>query len=140
MALEKIWGQNFRVFVGGSAIPEVRSCQVNLVGNVESDETKDTTGGWNQETMVSKQWDVSVDGIDASLSNLRALITRFNSNDKVTVGFDQAAGAQNRVAQNADFARSGQAILNDLTITADNKTTINVSTKYQGSGKLSAAS
>ena len=137
MALTKIMGQNFRVFVGGSAVSEAKSCQVNLQGNVEDEATKDSTGGWSQDTMTSRQWDVSVDGIDASVANMRTLISRFNSDDKVTVGWDQTAGAQNRVAQNADFKRSGQAILNDLTITANNRTTIQVSCKYQGSGALS---
>ena len=77
-----------------------------------------------------------VDDVDASLSNLRALITRFNSDSKTTVGWDQTGGAQNRVAQHASFARSGQAILNDLSIQAGNRQTIQVSCQYQGSGAL----
>jgi predicted secreted protein len=129
-------GQNFRVFIGGSAVPEATNCQITIQGNMEDASTKDSTGGWNEEEMTSKQWSVQVDNVDASLSNLRALITRFNSDSKTTVGWDQAAGAQNREAQNADFARSGQAILNDLTIQADNRTTIQVSCQYQGSGAL----
>lgn len=137
MALTKIMGQNFRVFVGGSAVSEAKSCQVNIQGNTEDEATKDSTGGWSQDTMTSKQWDVQVDDIDSSLSAMRALITRFNSDDKVTVGWDQTAGAQNRVAQNAAFARSGSAILNDVTIQANNRQTIQVSCKYQGSGALS---
>ncbi len=136
MALTKIMGQNFRVFIGGSAVPEATNCQITIQGNMEDASTKDSTGGWNEEEMTSKQWSVQVDNVDASLSNLRALITRFNSDSKTTVGWDQAAGAQNREAQNADFARSGQAILNDLTIQADNRTTIQVSCQYQGSGAL----
>ena len=87
--------------------------------------------------MTSKQWSVQVDNVDASLTNLRALITRFNSDSKTTVGWDQTAGAQNRVAQNAAFARSGQAILNDLSIATPNRNTITVSCQYQGSGALS---
>ena len=103
---------------------------------MDDESTKDSTGGWNEEEMTSKQWSVQVDNVDASLASLRALITRFNSDSKTTVGWDQTAGAQNREAQNADFARSGQAILNDLTIQADNRTTIQVSCQYQGSGAL----
>ena len=136
MALTKVMGQNFRVFVGGPAVPEATNCQVTIQGNLEDATTKDSTGGWNEEQMTSKQWSVQVDDVDASLATLRALITRFNSDSKTTVGWDQTAGAQNREAQNADFARSGQAILNDLTIQADNRTTIQVSCQYQGSGAL----
>ena len=136
MALTKKMGQNFRVFVAGAAVPEATNCSITLQGNMDDASTKDSTGGWNEEEMTSKQWSVQVDNVDASLASLRALITRFNSDSKTTVGWDQTAGAQNREAQNADFARSGQAILNDLTIQADNRTTIQVSCQYQGSGAL----
>ena len=136
MALNKVMGQNFRTFIGGSAVPEATSCSVSVQGNLESSATKDSTGNWDEEQMTSKQWSVSVSDVDASLASLRALITRFNSDSKTTVGWDQTAGAQNRVAQNADFARSGQAILNDLSIQADNRQTIQVSCQYQGSGAL----
>lgn len=137
MALTKLMGQNFRAFVGGSAVPEATSCQVTIQGDVEDASTKDTEGSWNEEQMTSKSWSVQVDDYDASLATLRALITRFNSDAKTTVGWDQTAGSQNRVAQNAAFARSGQAILNDLSIQANNRTTIQVSCQYQGSGALS---
>lgn len=137
MALTKVKGQNFRAMVAGSAIPEAVSCSVTLSGNMEDSSTKDSTGAWSEEQMTSKQWSVSVDNVDASLASLRALITRFNSDTKVSVGWDQTSGAQNRVAQNAAFARSGQANLTDLTIQATNRQTINVSCQYQGSGALS---
>jgi len=136
MALTKVMGQNFRVFVGSAAVPEAVSCQCTIQGNLEDATTKDSTGGWNEEQMTSKQWSVQVDDVDASLATLRALITRFNSDDKTTVGWDQTAGSQNREAQNAAFARSGQAILNDLSINANNRTTIQVTCQYQGSGAL----
>jgi hypothetical protein len=109
---------------------------VTIQGNVEDGSTKDSVSGYNEETMTSKQWSVQVDNVDASLANLRALITRFNSDSKTTVGWDQTDGAQNRVAQHAAFARSGSAILNDLSIQANNRTNIQTSCQYQGSGAL----
>jgi predicted secreted protein len=136
MALTKVMGQNFRAFVGGATVIEATNCQCTIQGNMEDGSTKDSVGGWNEEMMTSKQWSVQVDDVDASLATLRALITRFNSDSKTTVGWDQTAGAQNSVAQHADFARSGQAILNDLSIQANNRTTIQVSCQYQGSGAL----
>jgi hypothetical protein len=136
MALTKIMGQHFRVFVAGAAVPEAVNCSVTISGNMEDSTTKDTVGSYAQEQMTAKDWNVSVDNIDASLANLRALITRFNSDEKVTVGWDQTAGTQNRVAQNAPFAKSGQAILNDLSIQANNRTNIQVTCQYQGSGAL----
>ena len=136
MALTKLMGQNFRAFVGGSAVPEATNCQVTIQGNVEDASTKDSVSSYSEEQMVSKQWSVSVDDYDASLASLRALITAFNSDAKITVGWDQTAGAQNRVAQNAAFARSGSAILNDISIQANNRQTVQVTAQYQGSGPL----
>lgn len=139
MALVKIMGQNFRAFVANSAVPEATNCQVSIQGNLEDASTKDTEGAWTEEQMTSKQWSVQVDDVDASYTTLRALITRFNSDTKTTVGWDQTAktaGTQNRTALNADFARSGQAILNDLSIQANNRQTIQVTCQYQGSGAL----
>jgi hypothetical protein len=136
MALTKIMGQHFRVFVAGAAVPEATNCSVTISGNMEDGTTKDTVGSYTEEQMTAKDWNVSVDNIDASLASLRALITRFNSDAKVTVGWDETAGTQNRVAQNAPFAKSGQAILNDLSIQANNRTNIQVTCQYQGSGAL----
>lgn len=139
MAKIKLMGQNFRAFEGSTpaAVPEAVNCQVTISGNMEDSSTKDSENSWTEEQMVSKQWSVSVDDVDASLASLRALITRFNSDDKTLVGWDQAAGAQNRVAQNAGFARSGYAILQDLSIQANNRSSISTTCQYQGASALS---
>ena len=132
-------GQNFRAFVGSTpaAVTEATNCQVTISGNMEDSSTKDSESSWTEEQMVSKQWSVSVDNVDSSLASLRALITQFNSDEKTTVGWDRTSGAQNRVAQNENFARSGDAILNDISIQANNRTTIQTTCQFQGSGPLS---
>lgn len=143
--MSKLKGQNFRVFVGSasnsmSAVPEATNCQITIQGNMEDGSTKDSEGGWAEESMTSKQWSVQVDDVDASVASLRALITRFNSDTKPYVGWDETtttSGGQNRTAADASFARSGTAILNDLSIQADNRSTIQVTCQYQGSGSLS---
>ena len=137
MALTKVKGSNFRAFVGGSAVAESTSCQVQLQGNMDDAKTQDSVGDFAQEQMTSRGWSVQVDSFDASVASLRALITQFQSDSKPTVGWDQTAGAQNRVAQNASFARSGSAILNDLSIQASDRQTIQTTAQYQGSGALS---
>lgn len=130
-------GQNFRANVNGNAVAEATNCQVTIQGNMEDASTKDSTSGWMEEQMVSKQWQVQVDHVDATLASLRALITQFNSDTNSTVGFDQTGGTQNRVAQEAGFARSGDAILSDLSIVANNRQTIQTTCQYQGNGPLS---
>lgn len=139
MSLTKLKGQNFRVFVGGSAVPEASSCQVTTTGNMEDSKTKDSEGSFGMEQMTSRSWSVQVDSYDATADSLINIIKQFISDEKVTVGWDETAttaGTQNRTPQNAAFARSGQAILNDFTISANNRTPIQVTRQFTGSGAL----
>ena len=114
MALTKLMGEHFRVFVGGEAVAEETSCSVTVQANMEESTSKDVTGSYSRQDMMSKQWSVQADSQDATLATLRGMITSFNSDSKLTVGWDQTAGTDNQEAQNADFARSGSAVLNDL--------------------------
>lgn len=136
MALTKLKGQNFRVLVGGAAVTEAVNCSITIQGNMEDGSTKDTDNTWTNESMTSKSWNVSVDNLDASVASLRALITQFNSDSTVAVGWDHTSGTNNRTAQNAAFARSGQAILNDISISSANRTNIQVTCQYLGTGAL----
>ena len=106
---------------------------------MEDSTTKDTEGGWTEEQMVSKQWSVQVDHVDASVASLRALLNMFISDSKQYVGWDQTtttAGAQNRTPAGNEIARSGQAILSDVSIQANNRQTIQTTVQFQGSGAL----
>lgn len=140
MSLTKIKGSNFRAFIGGTAVSEATSCQCSINGNMESERTKDSEGSYDQQSMTSRGWSVQVDSNQATLAELRAVITMFNDDSTVQVGWDQTettAGTQNRTPSNAAFARSGQAHLNDFTITANNRATVTLSRQFQGSGALS---
>jgi hypothetical protein len=139
MALNKLKGQNFRTFVGGNAVPEASSCQVTITGNMEDSKTKDSEGSFGMEQMASRSWSVQVDSYEATAESLVAVILQFVNDEKVTVGWDETkvvTGSQNRTPNNAAFARSGQAILNDFTISANNRTPIQVTRQYMGSGAL----
>lgn len=140
MSLTKIKGQNFRAFVGGSAVPEESNVQVSINGNMEDSKSKDSEGSFNQETMVSRSWSVNVDSYQATAAELIGMINQFLSDDTVQVGWDQTAttaGTQNRTPSNAPFARSGQARLIDLSIQANNRSNIQVTRQYQGYGAIS---
>lgn len=135
--MSKIKGQNFRVLIAAAAVPEATNCQISLQGNTEDTSTKDSEGFFSQDTMVSKSWSVQVDSYDASVENIQALITTFKAAAPVTVGWDQTAGTMNRVAQTANFKRSGSGLLNDVTFTFNDRATCSVSSQYQGTGALS---
>ena len=139
MALNKLKGQNFRTFVAGNAVREASSCQVSITGNMEDSKTKDSEGSFGMEQMTSRSWAVQVDSYEATAASLIAVINQFVSDAKVTVGWDETKvefASQNRIPNNAAFARSGQAILNDFTIQANNRTNIQVTRQYMGSGAL----
>ena len=138
--MSKIKGQNFRVFVEGAAVPEATNCTVTLTGNTEDTSTKDSEGLFGAESVVSKSWSVSVDSYDASDANLTDLVSTFIAAQPVTVGWDQttgASGTQNRTASNANFKRSGSALMNDVTFQFNDRAICSVSLQFQGTGALS---
>lgn len=135
--MSKIKGQNFRLLQSAAAIPESTNCSITLQGNAEDNSTKDTEGLFTQETIVSNQWSAQVDTYQSETSALRTIITTFVAAQDVPVGWDQTGGAMNRVAQNANFKRSGNAILNDFTMTFNNRETVQLSLQFQGTGGLS---
>lgn len=146
MAIYRLKGQNFRAFLSPddpndmSPFAEETNLQVTISGNMEDATTKDSEGGWVQEQMTSKQWSMQVDHVDASVASLRALINIFNADEAAAVGWDETtteAGEQNRTPANNAIARSGWAWLNDLSIVANNRQTIQITAQFQGSGALS---
>lgn len=119
-----------------AAIPEATNCSITLQGNTEDTSTKDTEGLFTQETIVSTQWSAQVDTYQSDTAALRSIISTFIAAQPVPVGWDQTAGAQNRVAQNANFKRSGNAIMNDFTMNFNDRETVALSLQFQGTGGL----
>lgn len=138
--MSKIKGQNFRLLLAGSAVPEETNVSITLTGNTEDTSTKDTEGLFTQETIVSTAWQAQVDSFQAEPAQLRAILTMFNAAAEVAVGWDQttgAAGTQNRTPANANFKRSGNALLNDFTMQFDDRATVTTQLQFQGTGALS---
>lgn len=135
--MSKIKGQHFRFLENGAAIPEETNVSITLTGNTEDTSTKDTTGLYQQQTVVSQSWSAQVDTFQGSAAQLRAILRKFNAATAIAVGWDQTGGDENRVPQNANFKRSGQALLNDFTMKFDDRVTVATSLQFQGTGVLS---
>lgn len=135
--MSKIKGQHFRLLQNAAAIPEETNASITIQGNTDDTTTKDTEGLYSQDTIVSTQWSAQVDTYQSDTAALRGIITTFNAAQPVPVGWDQTGGAQNRVAQNANFKRSGNAIMNDFTMTFNDRETVSLSIQFQGTGALS---
>lgn len=135
--MSKIKGQNFRLLLDGSAVPEETNCSITITGNTEDTSTKDTEGFFGKEDIISTSWTAQVDSYQAEASQLRTIISTFIAATAVGIGWDQTGGSLNRVAQNANFKRSGQALLNDATMQFDDRATVTTSLQFQGTGALS---
>lgn len=136
MALKKIMGQNFRVFVDGLAVEEETNCSVSINGNMEDSSTKNSENNFSEEQMTSKSWQVQVDHVDSDEGTLRRLLRLAKSLTDAQVSFDHTTGPNNKTAANAGFSRSGKALLTDLSIQANNRQTISISCQYTGNGPL----
>lgn len=135
--MSKIKGQNFRLLQDGVAFPEASNCSITIQGNQEDTSTKDTEGLYTENDVITTSWSCQVDTYQSEATPLRAIITTFNQAQPVEIGWDQTAGALNRVAQNANFARSGNALLNDFTMTFNDRERVQLSLQFQGTEALS---
>lgn len=144
MALTKLMGQNFRIQDGSSVINEAVTCSVQIQGNQESVNTKDDAGGFVKEQMTSRNWNVSVETLDVSVATLRKYIQLFvnqggvdtSGSTGITVGWDQTSGTDNKTLENAEIARSGNAFLTSIGISAANRQTCRLSLGFQGNGPI----
>jgi hypothetical protein len=64
------------------------------------------------------------------------LLSLMINKTKVTLTFDQTAGANNRVGQNSAIKKTGEAYINDINITAQNRQNSTISVQFSGTGPL----
>ena len=137
----KIKGQNLRFSV---LVQEVKTyfaastnCQLHIAADLEDSSTKDMTGMWKEQECVGMSWDGSVDVnvIDDALDNaLKALDVPSLVGQEVDVELDITGGEQNRVLSKGLY--KGKAIINDWSLTAQNKAQSTSSVQFQGNGPL----
>ena len=138
-------GQNLRIMVGGKCIAMATSCQLHISAQMEDSSTKDDAGNWQTQEVVGLSWDVQTDSLITLVDNgsngelPTDLLSLIISQTKVTLTFDQTAGTNNRVGQNAAIKRTGYAYLTDYNLVAQNRTAAKLTCQFQGDGPLSAA-
>ena len=138
-----IKGQNLRVMVGGKCIAMATSCQFHVSAQLESSSTKDSVGDFEEQEVTGLSWNAQTDslvtltdnGVNGELpTDLLSLII---NKTKVTLTFDQTAGANNRTGQNSAIKRSGEAYLTDYSLSAQNRQNSTLSCQFTGTGPLS---
>ena len=138
-----IKGQNLRVMVGGKCIAMATSCTFHVSAQMEDSSTKDSTGDWQEQSVVGLSWDAQTDSLVTLTDNgsngalPQDLLSLIINKTMVTLTFDQTAGTNNRTGQNSAIKRSGSAYLNDLSISAQNRSNATISAQFTGTGVLS---
>lgn len=144
--MANIKGENLRVLLGDddqhlACVAAATSCQIHLQLQVEEDTTKDTDNDWIIREPVGINWDAQVDAlivVDSQETGITA--------DSLQVGrvyrlrFAQTAGAageQNRDAIQNAMQLTGNAILSDLQLTAQNQDEAVYTAQFTGQGDLS---
>lgn len=135
--MSKIKGQNFRLLLNANVVPEATNCTVTMSADTENTKTKDDPGLYSKTSVSKKSWSAQVDSYQSTVAQLKAIITMFNAAAAVPVGYDQTSGTTNSDTEDASFARSGNAILNDFTFNFNDRETISTSLQFQGTGALS---
>ena len=132
-------GQNFRILtLAGSdykCVGMATGCTVTLTSNTESAAIKDDVGMADKPTVVSKSWSVSVESLN--VTDAAAMLTAIKSLTPFTLMWDETSVTDNQTGEQAAFARTGQAYLNDATFNFNDRENSTKKLQFTGSGELS---
>lgn len=137
-----IKGQNLRVMVGGKCIAMATSCTFHVSAQLQDSSTKDSVGDFQEQEVTGLSWDAQTESLvtledNGSNGELpQDLLSLMINKTKVTLTFDQTAGANNRVGQNSAIKKTGDAYINDINITAQNRQNSTISVQFSGTGPL----
>jgi len=137
-------GQNFRILVFDSTAEKFKcvgmatNCSINLTSNTDEGGTKDDVGMASKPVVTSQGWSVSVDSLN--VSDVGAMLTAMKSLTPFTLMWDETSTTDNQTPEEASFARTGTAYLNDGTFQFDDRTNASKSLQFTGSGPLATLS
>ena len=139
-----IKGQNLRILLGTSAsnlkcISVAQSCVLHVSAQVGETSSKDSPGEWLEQEITAINWDVQVDAlITTTIDTNAVLVTNLTVGETYVMKMSQTeASGNNRTAVNNRLQMTGEAILSDLTLVAQNKDFATWSAKFIGDGALS---
>jgi hypothetical protein len=137
-----IKGQNLRVMVGSKCIAMATSCTFHVAAQTESASTKDDANDFEVNEVTGLSWDASTESLVTLQDNgtngelPTDLLSVMIAKTKVMLTFDVTNGTNNRVGTNSALKKSGQAYINDISITAANRQTSTLSAQFLGTGPL----
>ena len=137
-----IKGQNLRVMVGSKCIAMATSASFHVAAQTESASTKDDANDFEVNEVTGLSWDASTESLVTLQDNgtngelPTDLLSVMIAKTKVTLTFDVTNGTNNRVGTNSALKKSGQAYINDISITAANRQNSTLSVQFLGTGPL----
>lgn len=136
----RLKGQNFRILVFDTTANKFKcigmatTCTVNLTANTSDASTKDDVGGSAKPEITSNAWSVSVESLN--VVDAGALLTAMKSMTPFTLMWDETSTTDNQSIEESTFARKGQAYLNDLTLTFNDRDNSAKSLQFAGTAAL----
>lgn len=136
----RLKGQNFRILVFDTTANKFKcigmatTCTVNLTANTSDASTKDDVGGSTKPEVTSNGWSVSVNSLN--VVDAGALLTAMKSMTPFTLMWDETSTTDNQSIEEATYARKGQAYLNDLTLTFNDRDNSAKSLQFTGTAAL----
>lgn len=129
--------------VGGKCIAMATSAQFHVSAELQDSSSKDSVGDWQEQDVTGLSWDAQTDSLVTLEDNgtngelPQDILSLIINKTKVTLTFDQTAGANNRVGQNSVIKKTGEAYVSDVQITAQNRQNSTMTVQFQGTGALS---
>jgi hypothetical protein len=118
------------------------SCTFHVSAELQNSSTKDSVGDFQEQEVTGLSWDAQTESLVTLEDNgtngelPQDLLSLMINKTKVTLTFDQTAGANNRVGQNSAIKKTGEAYINDINITAQNRQNSTISVQFSGTGPL----
>ncbi|MBR6606020.1 MAG: hypothetical protein IKK92_09195 [Prevotella sp.] len=136
----RLKGQNFRILTLDSTSSKFKcigmatTCTVNLQANTDDASTKDDVGGAAKPEVTSNGWSVQVESLN--VVDIGALLTAIKTMTPFTLMWDETSTTDNQSIEGATYARKGQAFLNDLTCTFNDRENSAKSLQFAGTSAL----
>ncbi len=131
----KIKGQNLRIFINGNVVAEATNCQIQLTNNMEDASTKDSVGMFDEQTIATKSWQITVDTLN--VTNIATLLGYWKNRSALTVKWDVTDTDDNVTPLGADLSRTGSAILTDASFQFNDRQNVATNITLTGTGAIS---
>lgn len=134
-------GQNLRIgLIPANAhsapmvVAKSTGCTITLNSNTEPADHKDVLGMASMPVVTSKNFSISVDSLD--VTDAAMLLTAIQNCTPFIVEWDETSTTDNQTRAKAAFARKGEAYINDLTLTFNDREISAKQVQLTGTGEL----